>query len=186
MISELLAERGDWTQLLPLSNFGAAPDGTGLYEIGFRIEGYQTPFCLDVGYPKNFRAMYVGITMRSLRGRLREHSHGGSKANRFVGLYKEEIQRLQALSAAKDPRYKSFFDGLYYTCITYALPAILECSRIQRAGYYPWNTRSEIQTLIEWGNMTGADLGKADLKSKLSKLQHSRALDELVKWAEIG
>jgi hypothetical protein len=188
MLSELLAQRGDWTQLQPLRNYSGAPNGTGLYEIGFQIDGYQTPFCLDIGYPRNFRAMYVGITMRSLRDRLREHSAGGSKANRFVRLYSEEVQRLRTHAAAKDPRYASFFDGLYYTCITYALPAILECSRIQRAGgaYYPWNTRSEIWTLMAWNNSTIADLEKTDLKTKLSTLQSSGKLNALIKWAEIG
>jgi hypothetical protein len=174
---ELLGERGDWTPLQPLASWHLAPGATGLYEIGLLSNGYRTPY-LDVGYPSGFRPMYVGITMRTLSVRLREHADGGPKANGSVRSFQQHFKKSGAPAA----------NGLHYTCFTHVLPAVLECMRIQRKGgtQYPWNTRSEIQTAMSWSNTTAQELEAADLKSLLGKLQQSRALQELIRLSESG
>ena len=177
VLIELLRERGDWTRLQPLANWHLAPDAAGLYEIGLLSNGYMTPY-LDVGYPSGFRPMYVGITMRTLGVRLREHVDGGAKANGFVRRFQQHFRRSGARAA----------DGLHYTCFAHVLPAVLECKRIQRSGgtQYPWNTRAEIHTAMSWSNTTVQNLEDADLKSLLGQLQRSRALQELISLSESG
>jgi len=174
---ELLRERGNWTRLQPLANWHVAPAAPGLYEIGIPSNGYATPY-LDVGYPSGFHPMYVGITMRTLAVRLREHAEGGPKANGFVRRFQQHFKKSGAPAA----------NGLHYTCFTHVLPAVLECQRIQRNGgaQYPWNTRSEIHTAMNWSNTTVQDLEDADLKSLLGQLQQSRALQELISLSESG
>ena len=174
---ELLGERGDWTPVQPLACWHLAPGTAGLYEIGMLSRGYRSPY-LDVGYPSGFRPMYVGITMRSLSARLREHAHGGPSANGFVRRFQQHFKNSGAPAA----------DGLHYTCFTHVLPAVLECMRIQRNGgaQYPWNTRSEIHTAMRWGNANAQVLEAADLTALLAKLQKSRALQELIQLSESG
>jgi hypothetical protein len=177
VLIEMLRERGNWTPLQPLANWHSAPGAAGLYEVGLLSNGYMTPY-MDVGYPSGFRPMYVGITMRTLAIRLREHADGGPKANGFIRRFQQHFKKSGASAA----------DGLHYTCFTHVLPAVLECKRIQRNGgtRYPWNTRSEIHTAMSWSNTTVQDLEDADLNSLLRRLQQSRALQELIRLSESG
>ncbi len=174
---ELLRERGDWTRPEALAHWHLAPGAAGLYEIGLLSNGYMTPY-LDVGYPSGFRPMYVGITMRTLAVRLREHAGGGPKANGFVRRFQQQFTKSGALLA----------DGLHYTCFAHVLPAVLECTRIQRNGgtQYPWNTRSEIHTAMSWSYASVQNLEDADLPSLLGQLQRSRALKDLISLSESG
>ncbi|MFC6978398.1 hypothetical protein [Microbulbifer taiwanensis] len=117
-----------WEPLRPLKNYLDAPAKSGVYEIGFRKDGFMakqaTAYGLHaVGYPTSFYPMYVGKHERSMRQRLGEHFIGvnslgrhrrGSKASASIReFYRELLPELER-QQARVPRAMRFpLDGLF-------------------------------------------------------------------------
>lgn len=163
-----------WEPLRPLKDYLDAPAKSGVYEIGFRKDGYMakqaTAFGLHaVGYPVNFYPMYVGKCMRSLRERLGQHFIGvnslgrrrrGSKASQSIKEYYDELLPELKRQEARLPKAMRFpLDGLYFTCIPLEDAAQFE-SMIRMGHFeYPWNRRDEAEARDQAAGTESADFG---------------------------
>ncbi|MFC6632790.1 hypothetical protein [Microbulbifer taiwanensis] len=163
-----------WEPLRPLKNYLDAPAKSGVYEIGFRKDGFMakqaTAYGLHaVGYPTSFYPMYVGKHERSMRQRLGEHFIGvnslgrhrrGSKASASIReFYRELLPELER-QQARVPRAMRFpLDGLFFTCIPLEDAAQFE-SMVRLAHFdYPWNRRDEKDARDQAAGTESADFG---------------------------
>ncbi|MCO1335233.1 hypothetical protein MO867_12910 [Microbulbifer sp. OS29] len=163
-----------WGPMCPLAHYLKAPATAGVYEIGFRKDGYMAPqsaaFGLHaVSYPTGFYPMYVGKHQRSLRKRLGEHFIGinsegrtrrGSKASKSIKNYYQSILPNLLAMSDKIPRELLFpLDGLFFTCMPLQEPGKFE-SLVRLSHFdYPWNRRDEGQARTQASNTESLDFG---------------------------
>lgn len=109
---------------LKLKEYSKAPKDTGCYMIGEKIKPEDplvrndTPDAyLPLGFPDNFRPIYVGISESKKRGmRARLSCHSRKKGNKLIKKYIEDGKEL----------YFICFTGNY---MAYQLEAMMECLR---------------------------------------------------------
>lgn len=162
-----------WEPLRPLKDYLDAPAKSGVYEIGFRRDGYMarqaTAYGLHaVGYPTNFSPMYVGKHERSMRQRLGEHFIGlnskgqrrrGSKASKSIKQYYKDLPGLLKRSAEIPREWQFPLDGLFFTCIP--LDDAAQFESMVRLGHfdYPWNRRDESGAREQAAGSQSSDFG---------------------------
>lgn len=146
-----------WSELMPLypkrpsapiwsdTRTAGALKESGIYEIGFIVPGFRTPYHQDSrnAYPEHFRAVYVGKA-KNLGKRLKQHSEGGKHANAGV----REFRRIHRKILAAGNKYGPLRQ-LVATCLPLETESVALKTESQRIikGYrqlwYGWNNRYE-------------------------------------------